>query len=301
MTGVTHWIRHLTVGLMPADRIVPPTGYTARLTIFASGVMAFLAVFALALSFATGRLAERWSNELAQVATLQIIATGEEREFQTDIALTILKDTPGVADVRALSPDEQSALLAPWFGGTLPEGDLPIPQLIEIVSDTPAFDADALRQRLAAEIPGAVLQDHARWRRPLVEAAQGLRRLGWLSVLLIAGGMAAMIALSAQAALSANSEVVRVLRLVGARDSFIAGAFMRRFTVRAFVGGFIGSLVAALALALLPTASEAGGFLTGLGFQGAGWLWPAMVPIVGAALALAATWAAARRMLKRLS
>ena len=33
-----------------ADRIVPPTGYTVRLTLFTAAAMAFLAVFALALS-----------------------------------------------------------------------------------------------------------------------------------------------------------------------------------------------------------------------------------------------------------
>ena len=35
-----------------ADRVVPPSGYTASLTLFTSAAMAFLAVFALALSLA---------------------------------------------------------------------------------------------------------------------------------------------------------------------------------------------------------------------------------------------------------
>ena len=40
-----------------ADRVVPPSGFTAQLTSFTAGAMAFLAVFALALSLASGRLA----------------------------------------------------------------------------------------------------------------------------------------------------------------------------------------------------------------------------------------------------
>ena len=48
-----------------ADRVVPPTGFTAHLTLFVSGAMAFLTVFALALSLASGRLADRWASELA--------------------------------------------------------------------------------------------------------------------------------------------------------------------------------------------------------------------------------------------
>ena len=40
----------LIAGDRQADRVVPPSGFTAQLTLFASGAMAFLAVFALALS-----------------------------------------------------------------------------------------------------------------------------------------------------------------------------------------------------------------------------------------------------------
>ena len=54
-----------------ADRAVPPSGFTASLTLLTAGAMGFLAVFALALSLATGRLADRWGEELAQTATLR--------------------------------------------------------------------------------------------------------------------------------------------------------------------------------------------------------------------------------------
>jgi cell division transport system permease protein len=39
-----------------------------------------------------------------------------------------------------------------------------------------------------------------------------------------------MITLAAKAALAANGQVIRVLRLIGARDITIATAFVRRFT-----------------------------------------------------------------------
>jgi cell division transport system permease protein len=74
-----------------------------------------------------------------------------------------------------------------------------------------------------------------------VEAAGRLRLLGWVSLGLIAGAMAALITLAAQAALSANAPVIRVLRLVGARDAYIARAFVRRFTIRALAGAAGGA------------------------------------------------------------
>ena len=141
----------------------------------------------------------------------------------------------------------------------------------------------------------------ARWRRPLAIAADRLRLLGLLSLLLIAGATGAMITLAANAALSANLPVIRVLRLVGAKDSYIARAFVRRFTLRAMAGALAGTAVAMVGVALLPRADEAGGFLTGLGFQGAGWLLPMMLPPLAGAVAFAATRIAAFRTLKGLT
>ncbi len=293
----------LIAGDAQADRAVPPTGFTAWLTIFTAGAMAFLTVFALALSLATGRLADRWSAELARTSTLRISAPADQMPAQTAAAVEVLRTTPGVASARPLTGDEQRALLAPWFGPDLPLDTLPIPQLIEIVEAGDGYDATGLRARLQADVPGAVLDDHTRWRAPLIAAAERLRGLGWIAIALIGASTAAMITLAAQAALSANAQVIRVLRLVGARDVYIARAFVRRFTLRALAGATAGTLAAALTLLLLPGAGAepaGGGFLTGLGFRGAHWLWPLAIPPLAAVVAFWATRAAAFRTLRGL-
>ena len=284
--------------LSAAGRVVPPTGFTARLTLLTAAAMAFLAVFALALSLATGRLADRWSEALARSATVRISAPAEQMQAQLQAVLGVLSTTPGVATYRPLEPEEMKALLGPWFGPDLPVDSLPLPQLVEVTETAEGIDAEGLRLRLAAEVPGAVLDDHTRWRRPLVAAAERLRMLGLLSLVLIGGAMAGMITLAAQAALAANGQVIRVLRLVGARDAFIAKAFVRRFTMRGLAGAALGTGAGMVAIALLPATDEAGAFLTGLGFTGAGWLWPLIIPPLAAVVAYVATRAAALRMLK---
>ncbi len=288
-------------GDVQADRVVPPTGFTAQLTLFAAGAMAFLAVFALALSLAAGRLAERWGDELARSATLRITAPQDQMVTQTEAALRVLETTKGVASARALSQEEQQALLAPWFGPDVPLETLPVPQLIEVIEDADGFDSAGLRLRLQAEVPGAVLDDHTRWRKPLIEAASRLRLLGWVSIALIGAMMAAMITLAANAALAANAQVVAVLRLVGATDKYIANAFVRRFTLRAFAGAAVGTLAGLIAVFLLPSASDEGGFLTGLGYQGWHWIWPLLIAPVSAAVAFLATGRASRHTLADLA
>ncbi|MEO0938195.1 MAG: FtsX-like permease family protein [Pseudomonadota bacterium] len=294
-------LRGLLRGDRQADRVVPPTGFTAQLTLFAAAAMAFLAVFALALSLASGRLAARWGDELAQTATLRITAPAEERAAQTAAALRVLETTAGVDAARALSDEEQAALLAPWFGEGVALEGLPVPRLIEVTLADRGFDAAGLRNRLAAEVPGAVLDDHGRWREPLVRAAARLRVLGWLSLGLIAAAVAAMVTLAAQAALAANAQVIAVLRLVGATDRYIAQAFIRRFTLRALLGAGAGALLGLAAVALLPGGGAQAGVLTGLRLSGWGWAAPLLIPPLVGCVALLATATAARRTLEELT
>ena len=293
-------IRDVLRGDAQADRVVPRRGHSVRLTVFTSAAMAFLAVFALALSLASGRLADRWSEALARSSTIRISAPATQMEDQVWAVLEVLQQTPGVASARALSDEEQRALLEPWFGPDLPLEDLPVPRLVEVIETADGYDPDGLRLRLAAEAPGAVLDDHTRWRRPLVQAAERLRALGWLSMALILGSVAAMITLAAQSALAANVRVIRVLRLVGARDHYIARAFVRRFTLRALTGAAVGTGLGLAAIAFLPSTQDEGGFLTGLGFSGAHWLWPLLVPPLAAITAFWATRAAAFKTLRSL-
>jgi cell division transport system permease protein len=286
---------------MHSARVVPPSGPTAWLTTATSAAMAFLAVFALALALASGRLADRWSAGLADSATIRITAPSDQMAVQTQAVLDLLATTPGIASARALSDAEQRALLEPWFGPDLPLDTLPIPRLIAVTEDASGYDGEGLRQRLAAEAPGAVLDDHTRWRKPLMVAAERLRFFGLVSVALILGTMGAMITLAANAALATNAQVIKVLRLVGARDTYIARAFVRRFTLRALYGAAAGTALGMLAVAFLPSADAAGGFLTGLGFQGTGWLWPLLLPPLAAVVAFVATRIAAFRKLRELT
>ncbi len=282
--------------------MVPPSGFTAQLTLFAAGAMAFLAVFALALSLASGRLAARWGDELGRSATIRIAAPADQQQAQTEAALRILETTRGVQSARAFTSEEQAALLAPWFGTELSLDALPVPQLIEVIETSGGMDPAGLRLRLAAEVPGAVLDDHSRWRAPLVKAASRLRFLGWTAIVLIGAVMAAMVTLAAHAALAANAQVIRVLRLVGATDDYIAQAFIRRFTLRALSGASAGMVLGMLAVLLMPRGGdETASFLTGLGFQGWHWILPLVLPLLAAVVAFIATRLAARRTLEELS
>lgn len=281
-----------------AGRVVPPTGVSARITIFTAAVMAFLAVSAMALALAASRVADHWSEALAQTATVRIAAPLGEVEAQARRAVDVLGTTPGVASARRLTEAEERALLAPWLGPDLPLESLPVPALIEVVVAEEGLDVDGLRARLAGEAPGAVYDDHTRWREPLIAAAGRLRWLGLASLALIGAATAGMVALAAQAALATNAPVIGTLRLLGARDNWIARAFVRRFTLRALIGASIGTGLGMAVFAAFSRQTPAEGFLEWGGFTGAEWLLPLAIPPAAAFVAFAATRQAAFRQLR---
>ncbi|MDG1935462.1 MAG: cell division protein FtsX [Paracoccaceae bacterium] len=301
MTAIYNNLIGLILGDRQRDRVVPPTGYTASLTTFTSAAMAFLAVFAIALSLAASRLSDHWSESLARSSTLRISAPAPQIQQQLDLAMEILDTTPGIASARVISLEEQRSLLEPWFGPEVPFESLPLPKLIDIEENSSGYDGQSLRLRLIADVPGAVLDDHTRWRRPLVTAAHRLWALGMFSIVLMAATSAAIITLAARAAMSANAQVISVLRLIGAQDNYISAAFVRRFTFRAFNGASLGGAFGAVVVYFFQGQTDQLSILTGLGFQGTEWLWLIIVPPLMGIVAYIATRRSAGLVLRGLS
>ena len=134
---------------------------------------------------------------------------------QTEAALRVLRTTPGIIDARALSTEEQRALLAPWFGPELDLDSLPVPQLIEVIAEEDSFDAAGLRLRLAAEVPGAVLDD-------LLETVFTVQNYVVLGLLMLSLATVAVIVLVFLLSQQLRRGEFFTLRRMGASRPFIA-------------------------------------------------------------------------------
>jgi len=104
--------------------------------------------------------------------------------------------------------------------------------------------------------------------------------------------------LAVQTAVVSNSANISTLRLIGARDTFIVRAFVRRITLRALLGALLGTGLAVITL-LFQEPSDT--ISPGLGFIGQEWIWAlVMVPIVGV-ITFTATRISAFRTLGKLT
>jgi cell division transport system permease protein len=290
-------VRGFLLGDVGPERVVPASGFTMTLTLAAAAAMAFLAVFVAAVAGGADRMGQTWRASLESTATVRVMSAEDE---QVAAIAQLLAQTPGIESARQIDETEQVSLLEPWLGADLPLDLVALPVLFELTLTDEGPDAADLAARLSELAEGAVFDDHETWRAPVSAAADRLGAIALLSLVLIGVVTAAMIALAASASLAANRQVIDVLRLVGATDSYITRVFVRRFALRAAAGAAVGSLIGVITVALVPNSGNVTTFLS-LGFQGAGWLWPFAVPVAASIIAYGATYLAARRRLNEVS
>jgi cell division transport system permease protein len=227
------------------EPIIPPHAAPLRTLVMAMAVMCYLAVLAAGGLVLINRSVEAWTGDLEREITVQIREIpGRNMEEDLAKAAGILKTTPGIEKVTVLDEKAAIDLLEPWIGGIEGLEDLPVPRLIavEIDPENPP-DFASLETALRNEVPGASLDTHKRWQAELTRMARVLTTLAYAILVLIGICAIAIVIFATRAALEANRDVVEVLHLVGARDSFIARQVWGRFLKTGLTAGIIGLIL----------------------------------------------------------
>lgn len=240
MSGPTQTVHRTAQPLLPAR----PEQGRALLTVLV--VMAVLAALALLFSRGADRLSERWTAQLSQSSTVQLLVTAEDqRNTQMQMALDILRRTVPDAELDPLSRQEADALLEPWLGsGTLPP-DLPVPGIIRIDSEA-QLPVESLTRQFEAANLRTEIDDHSRFSLQLQQTVGRLVLLGIVLLGLIGVAATAVSMFATRAGLAAQSDIIHVLVQAGASDGFIARLFVSQAARRGLIGAGIGNLIAAL-------------------------------------------------------
>jgi cell division transport system permease protein len=238
--------------------IIPSGVASLRTMAVTMTVMCYLACLAIGALILINRAVSDWTQGISREVTVQlrqISAVNADAELAKAVAL--LAATPGVTAVEPLAREASLKLLEPWLGQTNLE-DLPVPRLIRVtVNEAEPPDFTALEQSLTEQVKGASLDTHRRWATELARMAKSLSLLSWWILILISASAVAMVIFAARAALDANREVVDVLRLVGAKNGFIAAQIGRRFLVIGLFAGCAGMALAALTFVILGSIGGA--------------------------------------------
>lgn len=243
-------------GGQPAIRspaaIVPQQSVAGRALTLVVAIMSFLACLTVGGVTLVSDAAHDWQNDLVREVTVQIRPVeGIDMVREIDKAIALAQEFQGVGEVRALSDAETRDLLQPWLGSGLDLKSLPVPRLVVVeLSEPEKVDFDALRQAVGAQIQGGSLDDHSVWTQRLSSMAGAVVYGGIVILILVLTAMMLSVVFATRAAMAGNREVVEVLHLVGAENSFIAREFERHFLWLGLKGGVVGGLVAALSFAV---------------------------------------------------
>jgi cell division transport system permease protein len=219
-----------------------------------------------------------------------------------------LRSTPDVAAVRVITADQ--ALLqfrsTSGFGTALDAlHDNPLPDTLVV---TPSLSAsnprgvESLRRALAAMPDVQTVQIDTEWVQRLYAMMDVLRRLVWLTGVLLALGVVLVVGNTIRLDILNRRAEIEVMKLVGASDGFARRPFLYGGIWYGLGGGLLALLLVAVAVAVLrpPVQHLAGLYgsefrLGGLGVGvGAG--------VVGASMGLGwlGSWLAATRHIKAI-
>lgn len=223
--------------------LIQPASLASRALAVIVAIMAFLASLTIGAVDLVSKASDDWTSSILREATIQIRpAAGRSIEADVARAVEIARGTRGVADASAFSATDTVRMLEPWLGSGLAIADLPIPRLIVLrLAADGAADLPALRRALTAALPTASLDDHRQWFDRLRAMARAVVIAGAVIIVLMIVATALSVIFATRAAVATNRPVVEVLHFVGARDSFIAGQFMRHFLWVGFKGALAGA------------------------------------------------------------
>jgi cell division transport system permease protein len=238
--------------------IVPGDSIAGRSLTAVVAIMTFLAALAAGAAMLVAGTASDWQSEVGREVTIQVRpVAGRDLDADVAAAAAVMGQAPGVADVRAYSRKESAELVEPWLGSGITLGDLPIPRII-VVKLLPGGTVNFadLRKALAAQVPGATLDDHRGWIDRMRTRAETAVAAGTVILALVIAVTVLSVTFATRGAMATNRPTIEVLHYVGATDGFVASQFQRHFLFLGLKGGVLGG-GAAMALFGIMQAADA--------------------------------------------
>lgn len=278
----------------PASRFLPWT----------VALLVFLATLAFAAGMFLSSAGETWRQNLSGTLTVQIPSSESgDREARVDAAVELLRTTPGVVEARRIPDSEIAVLLEPWLGKQVLGLDLPMPDLIDVThSPTGGIDLAALSARLRQVAPGAVVDDHAVWLRRLTEFAAIAETVSFAVMIVILMSAVATVIFTTRTGLSIHSDVVEVLHLIGAQDSYVARQFQNHTLRLAAAGALIGFALAVVVIWVILAHGDriTGGLLPEFALGPVQWMLLAALPVAAILLVVLTVGITVKRVLGKM-
>ena len=252
-----------------------------------------------------------WNYSILGALTVQIIPVNtadrqkalEETLSQQQKVVALLEAMPEVERVVPLDDKQLQKLLNPWLGDDVDIADLPMPRLIDVKLKKGAdIDYDMLAEKLVTIAPQASLDNHKLWLNKLINLASGLKMLAVSGLLLVVGVTSGAIFYTTQTSLGLHRDVIEILHLMGAKDTYIAQQYAFRTAWLGFIGGVIGVIVAVPTILLIARMAHQieGGIINEMSLSPQAWMMIVSLPLFSALIAMQTAYYTVKHTLERM-
>lgn len=272
-------------------------GVGAHLVTWVTGLMVFFMTLMLAANVGLAELTKNWVTGLSGSLTVEIqppvsadgkVAPEQQKAFTDSVQkiLWMAQQHPAVAEARALSKDEITALISPWLGEKMTD-DIALPALIDLKLN-PDADTAKLQSDIRGLVPSATIDTHDETLddvRTVVNTARAFVLLLTSVITLLA-----VVAISGivSSKFSIHKGEAEILHLLGASDEYVAEQF-RRHTLQGTLKGAIvgvGCMIFTLLVIGYVTHAVDAAILPHLRLSPASWAMLIFAPIlIGTAIA----------------
>lgn len=219
--------------------------------------LVYLLCVVIAAVFAISDSLERWDVGVSNRISVEIPLHHElDRERLMPAIVSYLKTFPGVTKVEAVEQERLLDLLSPWVGQTNKLNNIPLPIIIDLDvkanADISLPDLVIGLQRFDA---GVRVEAHARWLESIKTLRMALQVIAIMFAVIIALAVISIITLVTKTGLATYQEIIDTLRLIGAKNSYIAAKFQQNAFRLTSNGALKGYVLAAITVVLLGQAN----------------------------------------------
>ncbi len=278
-------------------------------------VMISIAVFLFAVTLAgvlsINSMLGAWNSSILGSLTVQIMpvnhADAEKARKETlehqDKVIAFLKTLPEAEHVVALNDSQLQDLLRPWLGDGIEMRNLPTPRLIDVRLKKDAKpDYAKLAEKLAEISPLASLDNHKLWLDKLVKFADGLKMLAMSTLVLVIAITSGAIFYTTQTNLGLHRDIIEILHIMGAKDTYVAQQYAKRDAWLGFVGGCIGLFFAVPTIFMIAglAAQIEGGIISEARLSWFSWGLILSLPLFSSFAAMTTAYYTVKRTLEKM-
>jgi len=249
----------------------------------------------------------KWNDGAMNTFTVQIMPvtnneTSSDTESEVEKTVNFLRKQNGIESVTPFDDEMHEKLIRPWLGDGIDIKSLAMPRLIDVqIARRNNIDFDALSEKLTEISEYASLDSHKLWLSKLIKFANSLKTLALIVLGIVMTICAVSIFYATKTSLGLHKDIIEILHLMGAKDTYIAQQYARRAAILSIIAGGCGFVVAIVVIWGIARISQdlEGGIIKEAGLTLFSWFKILLIPFMISGIATLTSYLAVKNTLEK--